>query len=285
MYEIKVSWVTDIFDVVMIDTMTYTVVVRPLNINEPGAELETKEVGFYIRDFVGNTYEIIETNVGGNPRRVKVIDLMNVGLGPQSGQQAYVYESVQYGYGPIVGPVRHDRLDRSSKETSQATEQEVAWFHRGVKEETNDIDNITTIVLGTGISATFELGTGWGGGNKMILNSASTSGMIEDQKFTFKDVEAGGIQWWDIDLNVSWLYIVVGAWLETDNGTLDGVDIRINGTAIAGIESVSITTTKTFFPATTDNVPTLDDRIKIFTSASYTGMPTTITGKIVIQRV
>ena len=128
-----VAWTTTINDVVMLSAGsgiipgTYRVTIIPSNINEPGAEDAIKEVGFYIKDFVGYVYRITQINVDGDPNKVVVSDDFLTGYGPQTGRTAVVYKSVGVGVSPYIAPVEHKRLDQSALDYSRKVELDILY--------------------------------------------------------------------------------------------------------------------------------------------------------------
>ena len=122
-----VSWSTIVKDVFFIEPNIYQVTVIPEDINEPGAANAEKEIGYYLKDFVGYTYIINQINIDFNPNRIEVIDLLGVGCGPQNEQFGYIYKSVGDGQAPYLAPVNHQRLDKSALDFSRKIELEIIW--------------------------------------------------------------------------------------------------------------------------------------------------------------
>lgn len=121
----QVAWATIIQNVEMLSAYVYNVTAEVGNINDLGAG--TKEVGFFIRDFVGTDYRVTAINVGGNNDIIQVEDILQTGYGPQSGQPAVVYKSVGDGTAPIIGPIRMDLLDKSARDAAEAVEKDAMW--------------------------------------------------------------------------------------------------------------------------------------------------------------
>lgn len=109
-----VSWQTVINNVTVVNSTTYTLSIANINPNDPGASNESVAVGFYVMDWVGHMYTIIEINIGNDKLRIKVTDDFATGVGPQQGRLAYIYKSVGDGLSPYISPVRFERLDSSA---------------------------------------------------------------------------------------------------------------------------------------------------------------------------
>lgn len=124
-----VAWRTNIENVILLtsetvpDPATYRVSVYPIDVNEPGAMLEEKEIGFYLKDFVGHTYRIIGIGSGV----VDISDDFRTGVGPQTGQEGVVYKSVGDGVSPYLAPVYYRGLDKSAMEYSRRFELDILW--------------------------------------------------------------------------------------------------------------------------------------------------------------
>jgi len=107
---------------------------------------------------------------------------------------------------------------------------------------------------------------------------------IEDIRFTFKDIVAGTVQVYDIDVSASWKYDIKELLIETDTGSLK-VSIANNTIPIASMTAQIITDTLTTVTADAGTSVIETDRITLIVSAvNYTGTPTSITGKLVSIR-
>ena len=128
-----VAWRTIINDVVMLTAGdqvtpgTYRVTISPIDINEPGAVDAEKDVGYYIKDYVGYIYRITAINVGGDSKRVIVSDDFLTGYGPQTGRTAIVYKSVGMGESPYIAPLEHRKLDQSALDYSRKIELDILY--------------------------------------------------------------------------------------------------------------------------------------------------------------
>jgi hypothetical protein len=113
----KVAWRTDVENVTMLTDSTYRVSVSPININEPGAYIK----GDYLKDYVGHTYEIIDSTFN----TVDIWDCFNVGVGPQQGLQGVLYKSVDGS--PYLAPIYYTHLNKTALDYSRAIELAVLW--------------------------------------------------------------------------------------------------------------------------------------------------------------
>lgn len=109
-------------------------------------------------------------------------------------------------------------------------------------------------------------------------------GWIEDISFEFRDITAGTAQTYDLDIKASYGYTIESASLETDNGTLTGVAVKIGSTAVTSLSSVTVDTVVDTTDSTGAKTVAAGDRITLVTSTGYTGTPTLIRGKIKIKR-
>ena len=101
-----------------------------------------------------------------------------------------------------------------------------------------------------------------------------------DLSFEFRDVSAGTAMTYTLDIKASFDYTILSACLETDDGTLTGVHVDINSTAVTGLDNLTVDTGVDECSATSANAVTTGDRIYLKTSAGYSGTPTLIRGKI-----
>jgi len=126
-YKPTVAWTTIVSDVVLLAEDTYRVTVKPEDVNEPGALSIVGLDGYYLTDFIGNSYNIIDVGTDGNPHNITVYDSLKRGIGPQVFQYGIVYRSVGNGEAPHIAPIRYDRLDNSSLDQSRAVELDILW--------------------------------------------------------------------------------------------------------------------------------------------------------------
>jgi hypothetical protein len=117
----KIAWRTLVSNVVMLPDNEYRINVSPIDVNEPGAV--TREIGNYFKDYVGHTYLITEST----STTITMLDSFGVGVGPQTGMQGFVYESVDNGESPYLAPIFYRHLDKSAYEYSRPIELSVLW--------------------------------------------------------------------------------------------------------------------------------------------------------------
>ena len=108
---------------------------------------------------------------------------------------------------------------------------------------------------------------------------------IEDITFDYRDIIAGTSQTYILDPKVSFPYTIESVVLETDTGTLTGVAIKINSTAVTSLSSLTVDATVDETVSTGAKTTTLGDRVYLITSIGYAGAPTSIVGKLKIKRV
>lgn len=103
-------------------------------------------------------------------------------------------------------------------------------------------------------------------------------------EFEFADVEAGTAKEYVLDIKALIGYTINSAVLQTNDGTLTGVNVKIGATAVTGLSSVTVTTAITETAATAANVVVAGDKVTISITTGYTGTPTLIRGKINLTR-
>ncbi len=103
--------------------------------------------------------------------------------------------------------------------------------------------------------------------------------------FEFSDVEAGTAKTYTLDIKADHDYNIISAVLETDDGTLTGVQVVIDATPVTNLDNVTVDNSADETPATDNNSVTAGSRVYLVVSAGYTGVPTLIRGKIKIKRV
>ena len=117
-----------------------------------------------------------------------------------------------------------------------------------------------------------------------IYPDASSIALLKTQEipFEFNNITIGTAQTYVLDIKCLHPYQVLAAILETDTGFLSGVSVSISSTPITGLSGVTVSTTTTETQATGSNLVAEGNRLTISTSASYTGNPTTLRGKLKI---
>jgi hypothetical protein len=103
-------------------------------------------------------------------------------------------------------------------------------------------------------------------------------------EFGFADVVAGIAKSYDMDINCEFPYTIKHIWLKTDSGTLTGVNVKINSTAVTGLDSITVTDTKGKTTATALNLVVANDQVTLNITTGYTGAPEYIGGHIYIER-
>ena len=68
--------------------------------------------------------------------------------------------------------------------------------------------------------------------------------------------------------------------LETDNGTLTGVAVKIGATAVTSLSSITVDTTVDETASTGAKTVVAGNRVYLVVAATYTGTPTLIRGKL-----
>lgn len=113
----KIAWRTEAKNVTMLTDSTYRVDVYPLNINEPGVFIK----GDYFKDFVGHTYQVIDSTFN----TIDIWDCFNVGVGPQLDKEGVIYKSIDGA--PYLAPIPYLHLNETALEYSRAIELAVLW--------------------------------------------------------------------------------------------------------------------------------------------------------------
>lgn len=125
----EVAWRTICNDVYLLTEQvgstpaTYRLNVYPIDVNDLGALPTMLEEGFYLKDYVGHTYTIIQVNT----LTIDVLDDFLCGEGPQSGQNAIIYQSVDSGRSPYLAPIYYRHLDRRALDYSRRFELDILW--------------------------------------------------------------------------------------------------------------------------------------------------------------
>ena len=117
-----------------------------------------------------------------------------------------------------------------------------------------------------------------------IYPDASSIALLKTQEipFEFNNITIGTAQTYVLDIKCLHPYQVLAAILETDTGFLSGVSVNISSTPITGLSGITVSITTTETQATGLNQVAEGNRLTISTSASYTGYPTTLRGKLKI---
>jgi hypothetical protein len=151
-------------------------------------------------------------------------------------------------------------------------------------------DSITsTLLKGTVTAPALKVTSAGYGVGKILVSDANgllsyaNSVVIDDISFEYRDITPGAAQSYTLDISASYGYTIESATLETDTGTLTGVAVKIGSTAVTSLSNLTASTL-----ATTDSTGAktvvATDRVTINTSTGFTGTPTTLRGKLKIQR-
>ena len=130
----QVAWSNWIRNVIMLDAETYRITVERDNPNEPGAITRECKVGYYVKDYSGHTYEIVNV-VSVSPLTIDVKDVLATGVGPRQDRLGYLYMSAGEGYSPIVAPIDYGRLDPTALDYTRAVELEIIWQEKTSHDE------------------------------------------------------------------------------------------------------------------------------------------------------
>ena len=118
----------------MLDSENYRITVERDNVNEPGASIESCEVGFYIKDYIGHSYRI--TNIVSTiPLVIDVYDELLTSVGPQQDRLGFIYKTVGDGEAPIIAPIDYSRLDSVALDYSRAIELDIIWQSKADHDE------------------------------------------------------------------------------------------------------------------------------------------------------
>ena len=135
-YKTQIAWRTFVKNVLLFSPKTetdkaiYTLTVEPIDINELGAQTADKQIGYNLVDYIGNVFKIVEININGDSKRIKVSDDFDFGQSPQSGQQGIVYKSAYGGLAPYVAPIFSKHLSRTALDKVRSIETSILWQTR-----------------------------------------------------------------------------------------------------------------------------------------------------------
>lgn len=203
----KVVWETYFTETVLDQEETtltpaiYQLKVVPININDLGAETAQKEVGFYIQDYIGHYYKIIEINVGGNSAIIKVSDDFRFGECPQNGQIGVVFESIAEGDSPYLSPKYSRHLSQSAISENIGIDHNILWR--------------------TSMTIRFENMV-----KPTLSNYQTNYALIMGQNPSFSLIL-------DVDINTKWIQLVEPI-LNYVNGKLDSVVYDFDGDPLSG---------------------------------------------------
>jgi len=154
----------------------YTVVLTDARTGDPGAQLG--DVGDYIIDKTGQIFEIVEWNGWEQTTRVRDVEerphASDGSTLPLSGEYAFLYRSTADG---MVAPqADFSILGEEAQDDAINFSNTAIWKHRGiaVSDSVLDLENVTKIALGAGLSLEETTISGWVGGKTINLNTTTT---------------------------------------------------------------------------------------------------------------
>lgn len=112
------------------DPAEYDVTIEPVDINEPGASDASKDIGYFIADYIGNVYKIKAIDVGGDSTRITVIDSFWEGLGPTANFQGMVFKSAFGGLAPYIAPIYSRHMARTAMDKIRSREVSIMYRTR-----------------------------------------------------------------------------------------------------------------------------------------------------------
>lgn len=108
------------------------------------------------------------------------------------------------------------------------------------------------------------------------LGEDGAAAALPFQSLTAKDITPGTAQEYTLIPKCREAITIDSLVYKTDNGTLTGCQVKINGTAVTGLNSLSLGTSYTETSATGGNTAAAGDTVTFVTSSGYTGTPTEI---------
>ena len=166
-----ISWEVTVRNVsVHITAFNYVCEVEAENPNNPG--YNQLAVGYYLIDFTGHVYEVMEI-VSATDNRIRVYDVYETvnGNGPYINRTGFIYEAKNGAI--ILTQAQLRRLDESAPDNIQPVEKGVIWDYRGIQLGTED--RITKINLGANLTTATVTNNGWQGGKEITLNASGGS--------------------------------------------------------------------------------------------------------------
>ncbi len=115
-------------------------------------------------------------------------------------------------------------------------------------------------------------------------NSGVPDNGLADIAFEFHDITPGIAQEYNLDVSAIQKYMILSIALETDSGTLSGVQVKKNGLAVTALTDIIVDSTLETTVATAANSVAEGDRIKLHTSPTFTGYPRALRGKLILQK-
>lgn len=121
-----------------------------------------------------------------------------------------------------------------------------------------------------GVRTVVPIGGGGGG----------SSSFVPEIAFEFC-VEAGIEEIFTLDIFASVNYIITNAVFESD-GSMSGVAVKIDNVDVTGLDNMTIGIVQEFTP-TDNNVVPAESKVTLHTTDSFSGSPTIIRGKLILQ--
>ncbi len=159
------------------------------------------------------------------------------------------------------------------------------WIHGFDGGVYTPISNSDWMALTTGAMCYYEDDESLVGGETKLsdfIRIISEEFLVKNewQIFEYRDIQAGVADTFVLDILADTQYTIDSIVLKVDNGTLTGIDVKINGTAVSGLSSITASETATRINATAANSVSPGDTITLDISAEYTGTPTKLIGKL-----
>lgn len=103
-------------------------------------------------------------------------------------------------------------------------------------------------------------------------------------EYEFYDFTLGTAKSWVLNMKSPVAYTINSLVHETDTGSFTGVAVKIEGVAVTGLSSVTVTSSETETQATANNVVNVGDRVTIEISTGYSGTPKFLRTQLNITR-
>lgn len=120
--------------------------------------------------------------------------------------------------------------------------------------------------------------------SKNLFLSPILAPVYEDISFEFRDITPGAAQTYILDMSASFPYSIESVSYTVDTGTLTGVAVKIDSTAVTNMSSITIDTGINTTLSTGAKVVALTNAVSIVTTTGYSGAPTLLRGKLKIVR-
>jgi len=217
----------------------YTVVLTDARTGDPGAQLGA--VGDYIIDKTGQIFEIVEWNGWEQTTRIRDVEerphASDGSTLPVAGEYAFLYRSTADG---MVAPqADFSILGEEAQDDAINFSNTSIWKHRGiaVSDSVLDLENVTKIALGAGLSLEETTISGWVGGKTINLNTTTTieGSFSTAARTTFEATEGQAI--FVIDYEPGFLDIFMNGFRLVRNQDFyanDGIRFVLDSTANAG---------------------------------------------------